>query len=210
MTNLPISGAFQVTATFGQKGPYWSGGHKGIDLVSKNLEIFSTCDGVVRVVSYDPAGWGHYVSVGDNEGQIHLFCHLKAGSIKVVAGQKVNRSTVLGTMGTTGHSTGVHLHYQINDSLGVPKDPSRHLGIPNKKGYYNSKDYQLKEVTTLDKIKTTYADDDQIPSWAKAAVAECKDEGILFGKDGNNFCPNEPLTRAEAACIAQRLMHHKA
>jgi glucan-binding YG repeat protein len=46
-------------------------------------------------------------------------------------------------MGTTGNSSGVHLHYQINNSTNTPIDPTILLGIPNQKGSYNSKDYIL-------------------------------------------------------------------
>ena len=66
MTNLPVSGIFSVTATYGQAGRYWKNGHSGIDITCGKREIYATCDGVVRVVSYDSAGWGYYISIGDS------------------------------------------------------------------------------------------------------------------------------------------------
>lgn len=141
MTNLPISGTFQVTATYGQKGKYWANGHQGIDIVCSNKNIYATCDGVVRVVAYDANGWGNYVSVGDNNGNKHIFCHLANAKVKV--GQKVNRDTLIGIMGSTGNSSGVHLHYQINNAKNTSINPCNHLGIPNKVGSYNSKNYQI-------------------------------------------------------------------
>ena len=190
MTNLPISGQFTITATYGQKGKYWANGHKGLDIVSSNKTIYATCDGTVRVVAFDPNGWGHYVSIGDAEGRRHIFCHLAPNSIKVVKGQKVNRSTVVGIMGTTGNSTGVHLHYQINNANGIDINPCPYLGIPNKKGTYNSADYQI------DKYK--YLDDSKIASWAKDAVYELYDRKIMVGSN-NKFNPTNSITRQEIA-----------
>ena len=65
MTNLPISGIFNITATYGQKGKYWANGHQGLDFTCANRTIYATCDGTVRVVNFDGDGWGHYVSIGD-------------------------------------------------------------------------------------------------------------------------------------------------
>lgn len=145
MTNLPITGQFNITATFGQEGRYWKNGHKGLDIVSNNRTIYSTCNGRVGKVGYDEDGWGRYVDVYDENNNRHIFCHLVYDSVKVKAGDLVTRSTIIGTMGTTGNSTGIHLHYQINDSSNNAIDPCNHLGIPNKKGTYNSADYELNE-----------------------------------------------------------------
>ena len=190
MTNLPISGQFTITAIYGQKGKYWANGHKGLDIVSPNKTVYATCDGTVRVVAFDPNGWGHYVSVGDANGQRHIFCHLAPNSIKVKEGQIVNRSTIIGIMGTTGNSSGVHLHYQINDNNGKAINPCPYLGIPNKKGTYNSEDYHI------DKYK--YADDAKIASWAKDAVYELYDRKIMVGNN-DKFNPTNSITRQEIA-----------
>ena len=110
MTNLPITGIFSITATFGQKGSYWTNGHKGVDITCTNRDVYATCDGVVRVIAYDSGGWGQYVTIGESNGNIHIFCHLVNGSVKVKRGERVNRTTKIGIMGSTGNSTGVHLH----------------------------------------------------------------------------------------------------
>ena len=190
MTNLPISGIFNITATYGQKGKYWINGHKGLDIVCSNKTIYATCDGTVRVVGFDSDGWGNYVSIGDAEEYRHIFCHLAPNSIKVKEGQTVNRSTVIGTMGTTGNSSGIHLHYQINDSNGNDINPCPYLGIPNKKGTYNSEDYHI------DKYK--YLDDAKIASWAKDEVYELYDRKIMVGSN-DKFNPTNNITRQEIA-----------
>lgn len=135
-TALPLKGAATITAAFGEKGTYWKDGHKGIDLVCSDgsREVCSACDGVVRVVAYDAGGWGQYVTVGDASGLIHLYAHLVKGSVLVKKGDRVKLGQQIGTMGSTGNSTGVHLHYQVNDGAGVPQDPTAVLGVENRRG----------------------------------------------------------------------------
>jgi murein DD-endopeptidase MepM/ murein hydrolase activator NlpD len=61
-------------------------------------------------------GFGHYVVVQhkiDGEWYTSLYAHMVPGSIQVKVGQKVTAGTVLGKMGTSGMSTGVHLHWEI-------------------------------------------------------------------------------------------------
>lgn len=191
MTNLPITGTFNITATYGQQGKYWANGHKGLDITCANRSIYSTCDGTVRVVGYDTNGWGQYVSIGDAEGRRHIFCHLEKGSVKVVQGQRVSRSTIVGTMGNTGNSTGTHLHYQLNDASNNPVDPTPYLGVPNKKGKYNSEDFRI----------DIYADDAKIATWAKEAVYNLRNKGIMTGNN-NYFYPKDNITRQEIAVAA--------
>ena len=132
ITNLPTNGTFNVTAIFGQKGSMWTNGHKGVDITG-DKSLYSICDGVVTYAGYDK-NWGYYVSVKPNGfDRIRLIqCHMVKGSIKVKIGDKVSRTTVLGTMGTTGNSTGVHVHVECRiDNTAV--DPTPYLKIANKK-----------------------------------------------------------------------------
>ena len=198
MTNLPVSGSFYVTATFGQQGSFWAKGHQGIDLVAENRNVYATCDGVVRVVAYDANGWGQYVSVGEENGRRHIFCHLVQGSVKVKPGDRVTRTTVLGVMGASGNVTGTHLHYQLQQGEEV-LDPTRWLGIPNQIGTYHSADYQLKEEDTV------FRDENLIPAWAKEAVQKAEEQGLMLGDPDGNFRPNDPITRAELAVVLSRL-----
>lgn len=189
MTNLPVTGIFNVTAIFGQKGKYWKNGHKGVDITCSNKSIYATCNGVVRVVGWDPNGWGRYVTVGDSNGDVHIFCHLIKDSVRVKTGDKVNRATVLGTMGTTGNSSGVHLHYQINRN-GTPINPCNHLGIPNKKGEYDSDDFH---ISPFEDVMTDH--------WAYDSIKKLHDKGIVSGYTDGTYRPSNVITRAEAAAI---------
>lgn len=153
ITNLPINGKFDVPAYFGQKGSLWKDGHKGIDIAHSDLDLYSICDGVVKVIGWDADGWGRYVSI-QPEGFPRIrciLCHFVKDSVKVKKGQKVTRKTLLGTMGTTGNSTGVHVHIEIrvtdkNGKNAKSVDPSKYLGIKNKiADDLNSADYKTTE-----------------------------------------------------------------
>jgi len=133
VTNLPLNNVFNVTATFGQTGGLWKNGHKGIDLTG-DKKIYSVCDGEVTFEGYDADGWGRYVSImptGQSRVRF-IFCHLENNSVKVKKGDKVTRLTHIATMGSTGNSTGVHLHIEMRID-NTPCDVSPYLLIPNKK-----------------------------------------------------------------------------
>jgi hypothetical protein len=96
--------------------------HNGTDIFGLGkgpTYIESFYDGKVlkATVSTAPGGgFGHYVVVLHKIGKDYytsLYAHLKPGSIKVKAGQKIEAGTVLGVMGTSGMSTGIHLHWEI-------------------------------------------------------------------------------------------------
>lgn len=96
--------------------------HNGTDIFGLGkgpTYIESFYDGKVlkATVSTAPGGgFGHYVVVLHKIGKDYytsLYAHLKPGSIKVKAGQKIEAGTVLGIMGTSGMSTGIHLHWEI-------------------------------------------------------------------------------------------------
>lgn len=149
-TNLPISGIFQITACFKQKNAnLWKtlGFHTGMDFVG-NDNIYATCDGVVDTIAYS-SSYGNYIIIKEeNENRYHYFCHLR--SVKVSRGQKVSRTTRIGIMGSTGNSTGKHLHYEIRKQKGnfVESNfvnPAEYCGIPNEKGSYDSDNYKLPE-----------------------------------------------------------------
>ena len=117
--------------------------HKGIDLVGlSDKTIVSTIDGIVEAVRWDThytGGFGLYVRVREyGTGYYHYFCHLASASVKV--GDEVKVGTVIGTEGSTGHSTGSHLHYEIRKTLSNTTfiDPTPLLGVPNELGTHQA------------------------------------------------------------------------
>lgn len=89
--------------------------HSGIDIGGrKNTPVYATGDGVVRVAGRNPeglSGYGVVVVVDHGYGFQTLYAHM--GEVKVRVGQRVKRGEQIGLMGSTGMSTGVHLHYEV-------------------------------------------------------------------------------------------------
>lgn len=86
--------------------------HAGVDLCSISGEpIYTTGNGVVYKVGYDFFGYGNYIIVDHGFGYKTRYGHLKG--VLVSEGQKVKRGDQIGEMGSTGHSSGTHLHYEV-------------------------------------------------------------------------------------------------
>ena len=89
--------------------------HTGIDMTARQgTPVYATGDGVVRVAGRNPQGMSGYgvVAVVDHGfGFQTLYAHLQG--VKVRVGQKVKRGEQIGTVGSTGISTGAHLHYEV-------------------------------------------------------------------------------------------------
>ena len=141
-TNIPLTGNFKVTCEYKRKGSWAAGWHTGIDLVGDDT-IYGTCDGTVTKIGWDNS-YGNYITVKAPDGKYHWFCHLS--KVTCTEGQKISRTTKIGVMGSTGNSTGKHLHFEIRNSsnkYGDNSDPAAYMGIPNKVGDYNSSNYQV-------------------------------------------------------------------
>ena len=145
-TNIPLTGEFRVTCEYGKKGNWKAGYHTGIDLVGDE-KIYATCDGKVTRTGFDNS-YGNFIVIKNNEdGRFHWYCHLS--KILVNVGDTVSRITRIGIMGSTGNSTGKHLHFEIRNTgnkYGNQINPAEYMGIQNKVGTYNSANYPIKEV----------------------------------------------------------------
>lgn len=120
------------------------GGIHGIDLVGDDT-IYGTCDGTVTRIDYDKS-YGNFIVVKALDGRFHWFCHLSKVTCSV--GQKISRTSKIGVMGSTGNSTGKHLHFEIRNSSNKYADtinPADYMKIPNIVGSYNSSNYKLTE-----------------------------------------------------------------
>ena len=99
--------------------------HQGVDIVAnKGTPIRATADGVVtRATRY--MGYGKMVHISHSYGMATRYAHMS--EILVRPGQKVKRGDVIGKVGSTGRSTGPHLHYEVFRS-GRREDPRKYLG----------------------------------------------------------------------------------
>ena len=113
----PISPADQywLTSPFGFRRDPFTGkrtGHHGIDLAGpKGLKIYATGDGVVALTEVSKRGYGNEVLISHGFGYSTRYAHLQ--KIFVKKGEKVKRGQVIGLLGSTGRSTGPHLHYEV-------------------------------------------------------------------------------------------------
>jgi murein DD-endopeptidase MepM/ murein hydrolase activator NlpD len=86
--------------------------HQGIDLAAPyGTPIYATADGVVTDAGYNNGGYGNLIKVDHGRGIETRYGHLSA--ILVRSGQRIVRGQQIGRMGSTGRSTGNHLHYEV-------------------------------------------------------------------------------------------------
>lgn len=92
--------------------------HSGIDLSAPaGTSIVASADGVVYEVGYSESGLGNYVYIEHDYGGLVLYTmygHMADDSIVVNVGDKVKAKDKIGTIGSTGRSTGIHLHFMIS------------------------------------------------------------------------------------------------
>ncbi|MCA0972290.1 peptidoglycan DD-metalloendopeptidase family protein [Halobacillus litoralis] len=106
------------------KGPRWGRQHNGIDIAGVGNRTIRAADNGTVVTAEYQSGFGNKVVIDHNNGYRTVYAHLS--SIDVQVGQSVKKGSSLGLMGTTGNSTGVHLHFEVHQN-GVIKNPMDYL-----------------------------------------------------------------------------------
>ena len=134
---FPLAGPF----TYGGEGAGFgadrgSRKHQGQDLIAaEGTPVVAPRGGLVRYVQYQAAGAGYYVILdGDDEDRDYAFMHLREGSIVVKEGQQIRTGDRIGDVGSTGRSSGAHLHFEIWEGggwygKGHPVDPLPYLKL---------------------------------------------------------------------------------
>lgn len=120
----PSPGYTRITSKFGWRS--WSQSyHKGIDIgAPTGANIVASNSGKVVTSSYNSGGYGNYIIIDHGGGYLTVYGHLSRRSVSV--GQQVNRGQVIGLCGSTGRSTGPHLHFEIRVN-GVAQNPLNYL-----------------------------------------------------------------------------------
>ena len=121
----PTSG--EVTSSFGWRSSPWGGGselHPGMDIANSiGTPIFATADGVVEQSGWS-GGYGNIVQIDHGNGIETIYGH--NSSLLVSAGQSVKKGQIISYMGSTGRSTGPHVHYEVRVN-GTAVDPIRFM-----------------------------------------------------------------------------------
>ena len=109
---FPVQGAYTFGDPFGaERG---SATHRGQDiLAAEGTPVASPRGGIVTWRAYQAGGAGYYIVIRADDGRDFVFMHLQDGSIAVTKGAAVTAGQVFARVGTTGRSTGPHLHFEI-------------------------------------------------------------------------------------------------
>lgn len=98
-----------VTSGFGYRWRRW---HYGTDLdLDTGDPVYSGFDGIVRIKSYDRYGYGYYIVIRHKNGLETVYGHLSKQLVDI--GQEVKAGDLIAKGGSTGRSTGSHLHYEL-------------------------------------------------------------------------------------------------
>lgn len=120
---MPVKASFRFTSPFGyRRDPKGAGTrmHKGTDFAaSYGTPIYATAEGVVVEAKWH-SGFGRMVKIRHAFGYETVYAHMS--KLRVKRGERVSRGERIGDMGSTGRSTGVHLHYEVHQS-GKPVNP---------------------------------------------------------------------------------------
>lgn len=107
-----------ITSKMGQR---WGKAHNGIDIAGVSDRTIKAADGgVVTYAQFNSGGYGNQVKIDHKNGFVTTYSHMS--SLSVSKGQKVAAGDKIGVMGTTGQSTGVHLHFEVHKN-GSPVNP---------------------------------------------------------------------------------------
>lgn len=117
---MPLSG-YDISATFGMSSSLWSTVHTGLDFAAPyGSRVGSVANGVVTEVGYD-GSYGNKIVVTHEDGTEVWYCHLSSMSVSV--GEEVVGGEAIGAVGSTGNSTGSHLHLEVRPGGDNPVDP---------------------------------------------------------------------------------------
>jgi murein DD-endopeptidase MepM/ murein hydrolase activator NlpD len=102
--------------------------HTGIDISTNRSgdPVVATADGQVAYMGYEPTGFGNYIIIRHPHGFYTRYAHLL--SFRVETGQQVKQGDTIGYIGSTGRSTGPHLHYEVHIGSDVV-NPEKYVNI---------------------------------------------------------------------------------
>lgn len=117
---LPLAG-YRLTARFGYSSSLWSTTHTGLDFAAPSgTPVVAVANGVITSASYD-GSYGNKIVLQLEDGTEVWYAHLTGFNVGV--GESVVGGQQIGTVGSTGNSTGPHLHLEVRPGAGDPVDP---------------------------------------------------------------------------------------
>lgn len=114
MYRSPFKSSSTQTTAFKKAGSWIAGYHTGVDRVCSNTALVSPADGTVQRNEYNTS-YGNMVVITTTDGKSILMAHMKDKSALKVGGT-IKKGDAVGTMGSTGNSSGPHLHIEVQNS----------------------------------------------------------------------------------------------
>lgn len=100
--------------------------HKGVDIAApQGTSVYAAAEGQVMRIGYDPAGYGNFIEMRHPNGMTTLYGHLSR--VDVASGDPIAPGARIGLVGSTGYSTGPHLHFEVRRE-GGQINPTRVMG----------------------------------------------------------------------------------
>jgi murein DD-endopeptidase MepM/ murein hydrolase activator NlpD len=164
----------KVRGKFGEQRPDHT--HMGIDIKGAQGDaVVSTAQGVVTNVGNEPKGYGTFIEVDHGNNVKTRYAHLSKTDVK--AGDMVSKGQKIGEVGSTGHSTGPHLHYEVLEN-GEKVDPQRFMNIsPVVTASLESPDSKISSAD--DKLKET--------KQIKTSMGTTQSSLAVVSRTNNNF-----------------------
>ncbi len=124
----PAPSCHYVSSAYGWRSRGW---HSGIDLVksgggASGTPVIASRSGRVEVVQRSNSGYGYMVLINHGDGYKTRYAHMIRGSITVSVGDYVDAGQTIGKVGSTGNSTGPHLHFEVIYN-GETKNPANYI-----------------------------------------------------------------------------------
>ena len=124
--SYPVTWGTPISGRFGEVSGSWPRGHAGLDFNGDTGDpVYAATDGRVEYAEYNYSGYGNLVMIMRSDGTQTRYAHLHR--IKVKKGQRVSAGQLIGRIGSTGDSSGSHLHFEVR--VGKALTPTNPAGL---------------------------------------------------------------------------------
>jgi len=141
-TGAPLACYTRITSTFGDQESFRTSKHKGLDLAAPNhTAIYSITSGTVEKIYFGcppigsygndcGGGYGNYVKIKSSDGNSYIYAHMYTTPL-VSVGSPVEAGQMIGVVGSSGSSTGPHLHFEVRNSSNTKINPLPYANVNN-------------------------------------------------------------------------------